>query len=172
MTSAIVQIVLAFLYANLAELVWHRWVFHGLGKKKSSRFSTHWVFHHRAARKNAFRDSQYDSFTGFNDDPMREVFELIFAALLHSPLFFIFPYFAGWLWVHAMLYFYIHRRSHIDVEWAKKWVPWHYDHHMGKNQDANWCVTFPFWDYIFGTRLYFLKHQGYNKHGNSSEDLL
>jgi hypothetical protein len=23
---------------------------------------------------------------------------------------------------------------------------------MGKNQDCNWCVTFPFWDYILRSR--------------------
>ena len=172
MISAIVQIVLAFLYANLFEWLWHKYVFHGLGKKKDSRFSSHWRKHHRDVRKSGGFDEDYRTFTGIKDNPMPEVFELSLAALLHSPLFFIFPFFAGTLWVHAAAYFLIHRKSHLDLGWAKKWVPWHYDHHMGKNQDANWCVTLPVWDHILGTRLYFLKHQGYNKHGNSSEDLL
>lgn len=35
----------------------------------------------------------------------------------------------------------MHRRSHLEPEWAKKRIPWHYDHHMNSNQDANWCVT-------------------------------
>ena len=31
-------------------------------------------------------------------------------------------------------------------------LPWHYDHHMGPNQEANWCVTRPWFDYVMGTR--------------------
>ena len=57
----------------------------------------------------------------------------------------------------ALAYFLIHRKSHLDPSWAKKYAPWHYDHHMGKNQDANWCVTFPLWDHILGTRKHYLK---------------
>jgi sterol desaturase/sphingolipid hydroxylase (fatty acid hydroxylase superfamily) len=29
----------------------------------------------------------------------------------------------------------------------------HYDHHMGKNQDSNWCVTRPWFDWVMGTRV-------------------
>ena len=166
MLSVIVQVLIGFLYANLFEWLWHKHVFHGLGKKKKSRFSSHWKKHHRAVRKNSYIDETYEKFTGFNDDPMREVYELLLASCIHIPLFFVFPYFTAYLFFHAGAYFYIHRRSHLDPEWAKKWVPWHYDHHMGKNQDANWCVTFPFWDYILGTRLYFLAREGYNKDNN------
>lgn len=35
----------------------------------------------------------------------------------------------------------------------KKRIPWHYDHHMTSNQNANWCVTKPWFDYIMGTRV-------------------
>ena len=24
---------------------------------------------------------------------------------------------------------------------------------MGRDQDQNWCVTFPLWDYVMGTRV-------------------
>lgn len=47
----------------------------------------------------------------------------------------------------------MHRRSHLEPEWGKKAIPWHYDHHMNTNQDANWCVTRPWFDYIMGTRV-------------------
>jgi len=46
----------------------------------------------------------------------------------------------------------MHQKAHQDVEWAKKYMPWHYDHHMGRNQHANWGVTTAFWDLIMGTR--------------------
>ena len=36
---------------------------------------------------------------------------------------------------------------------GKKAIPWHYNHHMNTNWDANWCVTRPWFDYIMGTRI-------------------
>ena len=53
----------------------------------------------------------------------------------------------------ACNYYYIHRRAHLEPDWAMKKIPWHYDHHMNSNQDANWCVTKPWFDYILGTRV-------------------
>ena len=53
----------------------------------------------------------------------------------------------------ACNYFSIHRRAHLEPEWAMKKIPWHYDHHMNANQDANWCVTKPWFDYLLGTRV-------------------
>lgn len=149
MIYAIIQILAGLIYGNFAEYIWHKYVFHGLGKKKNSRFRSHWKEHHRDVRKSKGYDKSYETLWGAK----REIFELLFAALIHSPLFLIAPYFAGTLVLHAMLYFYIHRKSHLDIEWAKQRVPWHYDHHMGKDQDKNWCVTFPLWDYILGTRV-------------------
>ena len=52
----------------------------------------------------------------------------------------------------AVRYFYFHKRAHTDVEWGKKKMPWHYDHHMGRNQDANYGVTFEWVDKLMGTR--------------------
>lgn len=155
------QIILGVLYANLVEWCWHKYVFHGLGKKRRSLFRSHWNKHHKVVRRTGGADENYRHFKGLRKDPMQEVFELSLGAMLHIPLFFIFPYFTIAIWVHTAAYFYIHRRSHLDVGWAKKWVPWHYDHHMGRNQDANWCVTFPFWDYIFNTRVYYLGTDDY-----------
>jgi hypothetical protein len=50
-------------------------------------------------------------------------------------------------------YYYVHRRAHLEPDWAKRTIPWHYDHHMNSNQDANWCVTRPWFDYVMGTRV-------------------
>ncbi len=36
--------------------------------------------------------------------------------------------------------------------WARARLPWHYDHHMGPDQDATWCVTRPWFDVVMGTR--------------------
>ena len=57
------------------------------------------------------------------------------------------------MWYAGFNYFYKHRRSHLDPEWAKQNLKHHYDHHMGRDQDANWCVTQPWFDYLMGTRI-------------------
>ncbi len=164
MISVLGQVVVAFLYANLVEWAWHKYVFHGLGKKKSSKFSSHWREHHRDVRKSGGYDLAYKESALSSKGPRSEVLELTAGVLLHTPFLFFAPVFFVTISIHAIAYFLIHRKSHVNIEWAKRWVPWHYDHHMGKNQDANWCVTLPVWDHILGTRLYFLRGDEYNNH--------
>jgi len=53
----------------------------------------------------------------------------------------------------------VHRKAHLDTEWGKKNLPWHYDHHMGKNQNANWGVTTDWVDRLAGTRIKYLHKQ-------------
>jgi sterol desaturase/sphingolipid hydroxylase (fatty acid hydroxylase superfamily) len=36
---------------------------------------------------------------------------------------------------------------------AERKVPWHYDHHMGKNQEANWGITTDWVDKLLRTRI-------------------
>ena len=72
--------------------------------------------------------------------------------MLHAPLYFLFPVFTITTLSYASIYLVLHRKTHQHVDFFKKWVPWHYEHHMGRNQNANWCVVCPFMDYIMGTR--------------------
>ncbi|MEZ4463411.1 MAG: hypothetical protein R3F43_02565 [bacterium] len=62
------------------------------------------------------------------------------------------PFFVGTMWYGAVRYYQIHKKSHVDPEWARTHLPWHYDHHMGPDQNANWCVTRPWCDHLMGTR--------------------
>ena len=64
-----------------------------------------------------------------------------------APFFTLTTYYCAWNYWH------VHSQSHLDPEWGKKKIPWHYDHHMNTNQDANWGVTKPWFDYIMGTRV-------------------
>ena len=50
------------------------------------------------------------------------------------------------------VYWHVHRKSHLDPAWARANLPWHVDHHLGPDQHANWCVTWPGMDYLLGTR--------------------
>ena len=112
---------------------------------------SHWE-HHREVRKTRFSDYAYVE--GLKNWRIRNeigslavaasVFGLAFCPLSKG-MFLATLYSAG-------NYFYMHRRAHLQPEWARK-IPWHYDHHMNSNQDANWCVTKPWFDYLMGTRV-------------------
>jgi sterol desaturase/sphingolipid hydroxylase (fatty acid hydroxylase superfamily) len=67
------------------------------------------------------------------------------------------PLFVAAVEYSTLYYYWVHRRAHRDPAWARKHLRWHYDHHMGKNQDANWCVTWPWFDYVMGTRERFVE---------------
>ena len=56
------------------------------------------------------------------------------------------------MWASGYHYWRVHKKAHEDPAWAREHLPWHYDHHMGPNQDANWCVTRPWFDILMGTR--------------------
>jgi sterol desaturase/sphingolipid hydroxylase (fatty acid hydroxylase superfamily) len=147
-----IGIPLGMLYANATEWVAHKYVLHGLGKRKSSFWAFHWHEHHKECRKNGNRDRDYE----------RPLYEwhaqgkeaLVLAALLatHLPLAPVAPFFTGTLVWSALDYYRKHKRSHLDIEWARQHLPWHYDHHMGPNQNANWCVSRPWFDHLMGTR--------------------
>ena len=67
---------------------------------------------------------------------------------------------------YAIPHYPVHKRTHPDPEWAKRKVPWHYDHHMGPHQDANWCTAAPWFDEIMGTRRRYL---GTERHRQDEE---
>ena len=80
-----------------------------------------------------------------------EVSALAAAAFLHLPVLVLFPYSYLTLLLSLVTYYFLHKKAHTDVAWGRKWLPWHYAHHMGKNQHLNWGVRLPFIDYILGT---------------------
>jgi sterol desaturase/sphingolipid hydroxylase (fatty acid hydroxylase superfamily) len=144
---------LGLLYANASEWLIHKYVLHGLGKKKKSFFSFHWAEHHRACRKHDFFDPDYQRSVFGQHAQGKEALAIAALMVLHVPLFPVAPYFTATVWYSALNYFYKHRRAHLDPEWAKKHLKHHFDHHMGREQDANWGVTRPWFDYVLGTRI-------------------
>lgn len=145
--------------ANAFEWVAHKYILHGVHRAGQTRFSpiprsmrSHWE-HHRLVRKVQFYDEGYVE--GLKNWRTRnEILSLVVVASGASLLFY--PLSKG-MTVAALYsacnYFYVHRRAHLQPEWAKNTIPWHYDHHMNSNQDANWCVTKPWFDYVLGTRV-------------------
>ena len=137
---------------SLIEWGSHKYLLHNFSRKIFSY--SHFSIHHRNCRQNNNYDKDYESFPPTTlDSGLTEIVLLISALIVTSPLLLI----DSWLWLglvfHAFVYYYMHRKSHIDVEWGKKWMPWHWTHHMGRDQNTNWGVTLPIWDFILRTRV-------------------
>ncbi len=147
----IYAVVLAVVYGNFLEYVLHRYVLHKLGQRKSSFWSFHWYRHHRLARRNKFIDTDYQQPLSW-ETTGKELAGLFVLGLVHTPLILVSPVFFACLCLHGMVYYFLHARSHTHPMWGKRYLRWHYDHHMIGNQQHNWCVTFPLWDYVLGTR--------------------
>lgn len=150
---------LGLVFANGFEWVAHKYILHGTHRAGQSRYSpvprsmqSHWA-HHREVRKAAFHDIGYVEGLA-NWRTRNEIISLAVVAVSASVVFY--PISKGMVLASiysALNYYYIHRRSHLEPDWAIKKIPWHYDHHMNSNQDANWCVTKPWFDYLLGTRV-------------------
>jgi sterol desaturase/sphingolipid hydroxylase (fatty acid hydroxylase superfamily) len=150
-----IGIPLGLLYANAGEWMIHKYVLHGPKAKRPDGFwSFHWLEHHRNVRLFDYRDPAYERpLTDWNPQT-KEIAMLAAAAAVHAPLFGVAPFFTATVWYSIANYYYVHKRSHLDPEWGKKTIPWHYDHHMAPDQDKNWCVTRPWFDILMGTRLH------------------
>ena len=145
--------------ANAFEWVAHKYILHGVHRKGQSRFSpvpksmqSHWE-HHKIVRKQQFHDVGYvEGLSNWRTE--NEVISIAIIAGVFGSAFY--PVSKGMtlaVLYSAGNYYYTHRRAHLEPDWAMRTIPWHYDHHMNSNQDANWCVTKPWFDYVLGTRV-------------------
>lgn len=149
---------IALIFANGFEWYAHKYLLHGVPRQGQPRYSpvpttmkSHWA-HHKLVRTQGYYDEGYVE--GWSNWRTRNEIKSLLALTAGTTLLFpVAPFFTLGTYYAAGRYFYVHRRSHIDPEWGKKAIPWHYDHHMNSNQDANWCVTRPWFDYIMGTRV-------------------
>lgn len=134
-------LLLGFLYGCFFEHTFHRYVFHGLGKKKSSIFAFHLRVHHFTAKRSDFRDSRFS---------YNEIIGLTFLALAHTPVYFISPLLYFSICTYAALFIIIHNIIHRYPSLGKKYIWWHWNHHM-MNQNKSWGVVCPLMDIIAGT---------------------
>lgn len=151
--------VVGLVFANGFEWMAHKFILHGTHRSGQPRYSpvprsmkSHWE-HHREVRKQDFNDDGYVEGIS-NWRTKNEIVSLAVVAGAASLIFY--PISKGMVAASlysACNYYYIHRRAHLEPDWAMKKIPWHYDHHMNSNQDANWCVTKPWFDYLMGTRV-------------------
>ena len=147
--SISLQILIAWLYGHFLEYYLHI-AMHDY-KRFPYLFKHHFGGHHRIAKKNDMRDDSYDEL--FDRSSLFEIASITIGLLLHAPIAFWFPFAYATLVINLFTYYWYHRKSHIDIEWAKEKLPWHYDHHMNSDQHANWGVRLPIVDWLFGTRI-------------------
>ena len=150
----ILQFLAGYVYGLFAEWWIHKNLLHIHGKKKNDFLGFHFSIHHKNCRKNNNLDSNY-SLSLYNriaEGGAKEDLYLSTLLLLHIPTAFFAPGFFAAVLFSSIEYYYIHKRSHTSEEWAIKNVPWHYEHHMGKDQDANWGVRTNIVDKIFKTK--------------------
>jgi len=77
---------LGLIYSNAWEWVVHKYVLHGLGRRKGSFWSFHWHEHHKNARQHDMNDAAYRRpLTGWNGQS-KEALGLALASLAHLPL--------------------------------------------------------------------------------------
>ena len=144
-------VILGFVFGSLVEWIAHRYFLHNFSKRLFS--NSHFSVHHKKCRKHSNFDDDYLNFPPSSlGGGGGEIVLLVSLIVAFTPTILI----SFWLWAgllgHSCLYYFLHRKSHIDVEWGKKWMPWHWDHHMGRDQNCNWGVTNPTFDYVFRTR--------------------
>lgn len=150
----LLQAALGFAYANVGEWIMHKYILHGLGKNRQSFWAYHLYGHHTVSSQNNMLDIGYKSLNlSLWNAQTKEVLVLLLIVLAHSPIFAVAPVFTGALYLSLMTYYYKHRKAHLNPVWAKRHLRWHYEHHFGVAGNANWCVTWPWFDYLMGTRV-------------------
>ena len=130
------------LYGSVLEWFVHKYIFHKMGRKKGSIFAYHLKGHHVLSRKNNFIDLTESKVESIG------MFGLI---LVHMPLLYLSLGF--WLGItgYALAFKVLHGYQHSHPEFTKKYMKWHWDHHM-KDSNKNFGVVLPLSDYLFGTR--------------------
>lgn len=154
MLTFAIQFFLGLLYANAGEWMVHKYILHALGKKPLSIWAYHLHEHHAVCIHNSMLDPGYQkiNFTTWNTQS-KEIVVLAGFVLLHLPILLISPSFTFAVYGSLALYYYKHRKAHLDPDWAMQHLRWHYEHHLCGNINANWCVTWPWFDYLMGTRV-------------------
>jgi len=154
-----IGIPIGLVYCNAGEWLIHKHVLHRLGKDRRSFWSFHWHDHHRKARKHGMVDEQYTRSLLAWEPQTKELVALLGLAAAHLPLLPVAPFFTGTVLYGCYNYYRVHKRAHLDTGWAREHLPWHRDHHLGPDQNANWCVTRPWFDVLMGTRKDYLSEE-------------
>jgi sterol desaturase/sphingolipid hydroxylase (fatty acid hydroxylase superfamily) len=148
------QVLLGVVVENAGEWFFHRYVLHGLGRRPGSMWAYHWHEHHRLARAHQMLDPDYQGWPLHWNTQGKEALFLLSIIALHLPLIAWFPGYVAGMFLGLAVYYVKHRKAHLDADWAKVRLPWHYEHHLSAGVEGNWCVSWPWFDWLMGTRIH------------------
>ena len=141
MVLSICLLLIGIIIASFIEYSVHKYLFHGLGKKRESVFAFHLRQHHIIARKNNFVDKKLS---------VHEFLGIPALIILFLPIYFLStPLFYG-MTLYAIAFVVLHNLQHKYPKITKKYFWWHWNHHM-KNQNKSWNVVLPIADILTGT---------------------
>ncbi len=141
MVLSICLFLIGIIIASFIEYSVHKYLFHGLGKKRESVFAFHLRQHHIIARKNNFVDKKLS---------VHEFLGIPALIILFLPIYFLStPLFYG-MTLYAIAFVVLHNLQHKYPKITKKYFWWHWNHHM-KNQNKSWNVVLPIADILTGT---------------------
>ena len=143
--------IIGWVYGHLFEYLAHKYILHNY-KLWPRFFQAHFSEHHKHTKRHGMIDPKYHEGVTRN---LREIAILSVIAISHLPLFAISPALYIAILYSLLAYFIIHALSHSVDGFGRRWVPWHYDHHLGKQSNKNWGVRLPIFDWLFGTRVFF-----------------
>src|SRR3954467_5124365 len=92
----------------------HKYLLHGLGGDRNSRFAFHYHDHHQAVRRNGGYDPAYEGPGWSTPTQAREAIRLTVIGLAHLPLLPFAPFYTGTIWYCLARYRKNHRRAHLD----------------------------------------------------------
>jgi len=146
---------LGWAYGHVVEWALHKHL-HDAGKERGHPLSFHFHEHHSASRRNHFHDEIYEEHPFKWNGAGKELLGMAVLTAAHLPLVAVAPWFTAAVAASGLQYYRVHKRSHVDPEWARERLPWHYDHHMGPDQDCNYGVRRDWVDRVLGTRKRYL----------------
>ena len=150
--SDVLWFLLGLFVANAGEWTIHKYLLHGLGRHKDSIWAYHLREHHAVCFKNAMLDEGYLHFRLEWNTQTKELAFMLLAVLSQLPFISMAFWYVAGVYLTIGVYYYVHRKSHLSADWARRYLPWHYEHHLGSFPDANWCISWPLFDYLMGTR--------------------
>src|SRR5438874_2622465 len=96
--SDMLGIPIAFAVFGYGEWATHKYLLHGRGRDRRSRFSFHYHDHHQAVRRNGGYDPAYEGPVWSSTTQAREAIGLAAIGLAHLPLLPIAPFYTGAIW--------------------------------------------------------------------------
>lgn len=150
MSGWFLQFLLGLLIANAGEWLIHRYLLHGLGHQADSFWAYHLYEHHAVAKKFNMFDPGYKKWPKSWNSQAKEGLVLAGILALNLPFFWWANGYACAIYASVVIYSIVHRKAHCDQQWAKAYLPWHHYHHL-HNEQSNWCISYPLFDYLINT---------------------